>query len=240
MGEYAFNAQYQQEPENASGGYFNMDYFDSNLISDFDIPKQNLYIFIDPAESTKDGSDNRAIVCVGISLKDSYPFIVVYDCFYGKWDNEMFIEQSFYMMSKYPNASVRIEPKGGGITLEQSLNKQILTFNLKRRNNNESVLSNLISTFKVPLSLSKHEKIATLLPAYNQGRLKFRRNGVGIEQIKNELRKYNPDRKANDDNCIDALSGITWQQDIYAYENKEKVVVRNNGFNIGITTKWRI
>lgn len=241
MGEYAFNAQYQQEPENASGGYFNIDYFDTNLISDFDIPKQNLYIFIDPAESTKDGSDNRAIVCVGISLKDSYPFMVVYDCFYGKWDNEIFIEQSFCMMSKYPNADVRIEPKGGGITLEQSLNKQILAFNLKRRNNNESVLSNLITTFKVPLSLSKHEKIATLLPAYNQGRLKFRRNAVGIDQIKNELRKYNPDRKANDDNCIDALSGITWQQDIYAYENKDRVILRrgNSFFNIS-TSKWRI
>ena len=144
-------------------------------------------------------------------------------------------------MTKYANAHVRIEPKGGGITLEQSLNKQILAFNLKRRNNNESVLSNLITTFKVPLSLSKHEKIATLLPAYNQGRLKFRRNAVGIDQIKNELRKYNPDRKANDDNCIDALSGITWQQDIYAYENKDRVILRrgNSFFNIS-TSKWRI
>ena len=70
-------------------------------------------------------------------------------------------------------------------------------------------------------SLSKHEKIATLLPAYNQGRLKFRRNALGLDQIKNELRKYNPDRKANDDNCIDALSGITWQNDIYPYRQKD-------------------
>ena len=56
----------------------------------------------------------------------------------------------------------------------------------------------------MPNSLSKHEKIATLLPAYNQGRLKFRRNALGLDQIQNELRKYNPDRKANDDNCIDS------------------------------------
>ena len=69
-------------------------------------------------------------------------------------------------------------------------------------------------------SLSNHEKIATLLPAYNQGRLKFRRNALGLDQIQNELRKYNPDRKANDDNCIDALSGITWQHDIYPYRER--------------------
>ena len=72
----------------------------------------------------------------------------------------------------------------------------------------------------MPNSLSKHEKIATLLPAYNQGRLKFRRNALGLDQIQNELRKYNPDRKANDDNCIDALSGITWQNDIYPYRER--------------------
>ena len=84
----------------------------------------------------------------------------------------------------------------------------------------------------MPNSLSKHEKIATLLPAYNQGRLKFRRNALGLDQIQNELRKYNPDRKANDlrkynpdrkandDNCIDVLSGITWQHDIYPYRER--------------------
>ena len=89
----------------------------------------------------------------------------------------------------------------------------------------------------MPNSLSKHEKIATLLPAYNQGRLKFRRNALGLpaynqgrlkfrrnalglDQIQNELRKYNPDRKANDDNCIDVLSGITWQNDIYPYRER--------------------
>ena len=27
-------------------------------------------------------------------------------------------------------------------------------------------------------------------------------------------------RKANDDNCIDALSGITWQNDIYPYRER--------------------
>lgn len=241
MGEYAFNAQYQQEPENASGGYFDISYFDSNLISDFDIPKQKEYIFIDPAESTKDGSDNRAIVSVGISQKENdVPLIIVLDCFYGKWDNEMFIEQSFSMMSKYPKAEVRIEPKGGGITLTQTLQKQILGFNLNRRNNGKLPLSNLILNFKVPLSLSKHEKIATLLPAYNQGRLKFRRNGVGIEQIKSELRKYNPDKKANDDNCIDALSGITWQSDIMPYRQTNNVINKVNNRYYTTQKQWRI
>lgn len=81
----------------------------------------------------------------------------------------------------------------------------------------------------MPNSLSKHEKIATLLPAYNQGRLKFRRNALGLDQIQNELRKYNPDRKANDDNCIDALSGITWQNDIYPYRQKhQRDLLRQN------------
>lgn len=241
MGDYAFNAQYQQEPENSSGGYFDIGYFDSNFISDFDIPKQKEYIFIDPAESVKDGSDNRAIVSVGISQKeDDATLIVVLDCFYGKWDNEMFIEQSFSMMSKYPKAEVRIEPKGGGITLTQTLQKQILGLNLNRRNNGELPLSNLILNFKVPLSLSKHEKIATLLPAYNQGRLKFRRNAVGIEQIKNELKKYNPDKKANDDNCIDALSGITWQNDIMPYRQTSNVINKVNNRYYTTQTRWRI
>lgn len=241
MGEYAFNAQYQQEPENASGGFFDINYFDSNLISDFDVPKQKEYIFIDPAESTKDGSDNRAIVCVGISQKDyDAPLIIVMDCFYGKWNNDTFIEQSFEMMSKYPSAEVRIEPKGGGITLTQTLQKQILSFNLERRNKGEMPLTNLILNFKVPQSLSKQEKIATLLPAYNQGNLKFRRNGVGINQIRAELMKYNPDRKNNDDNCIDALSGITWQKDIYPLTtNKKPKVTQNNAFYLP-TAQWRI
>lgn len=240
MGEYAFSAQYQQEPESASGGFFNIDYFDNNIIGDFDLPSQNLYIFIDPAESTKDSSDNRAIVCVGISSKDEIPLIVVMDCFYGKWNNEIFIEQAFSMMDKYPNAEVRIEPKGGGITLHESLNKQILGLNLKRRNNAKEPLRNVIKTFKVPNSLSKHEKIATLLPAFNQGRLKFRRNALGLEQLKNEFRKYNPDKKANDDNCIDALSGITWQSDIYAHHIKDiKKQVKSN-YRFLVSNAWRV
>lgn len=240
MGEYAFNAQYQQMPENASGGYFDISLFESNIIGDFDVPKQKEYIFIDPAESTKDGSDNRAIVCVGISQKEeNTPLIVLLDCFYGKWENDIFIEQSFIMMSKYPNAEVRIEPKGGGITLAQVLQKQIIGLNLKRRNKGEMPLSNFITTFKVPQSLSKHEKIATLLPAYNTGYLKFRRNASGLEQIKSELRKYNPDRKANDDNCIDALSGITWQSDIYPHR-EETLQAKAKVYNPFITTSWRV
>ncbi|STQ85764.1 hypothetical protein LS73_008830 [Helicobacter muridarum] len=228
MGEYAFNAQYQQQPDDANGGFFDISDFSNHLISDFDIPKQKIYIFIDPAESTKDGSDNRAIVCVGISQNhNELPLIVLLDCFYGKWNHQEFIEQSFIMMSEYESAEVRIEPKGGGITLESNLQKQILILNAQRQREGKRVLTNIIKTFKVPQNLSKHEKIATLLPAWNQNRLKIRKNARGISQIQQELRKYNPDRKANDDNCIDALSGITWQSDIYPYRQAKSIEVQS-------------
>lgn len=218
MGDYAFNAQYQQAPDNASGGFFDVSDFENHFISDFDIPKQKIYIFIDPAESTKDGSDNRAIVCVGISQNENeLPLIVIHDCFFGKWNHEEFIEQSFIMMFDYSEAEVRIEPKGGGITLQSNLQKQLFSLNSQRQQERKPVLTNIIKTFKVPQNLSKHEKISTLLPAWNQNRLKIRKNARGISQIKEELRKYNPEKKANDDNCIDALSGITWQNDIYPY-----------------------
>lgn len=242
MGDYAFNAQYQQQPDNASGGFFDISDFNNHIISDFDIPKQRLYIFIDPAESTKDGSDNRAIVCVGISQNENeLPLIILYDCFFGKWDHEEFIEQSFIMMAEYENAEVRIEPKGGGITLENNLQKQIIIFNSQRQKDNKKVLTNIIKTFKVPQNLSKHEKIATLLPVWNQNRLKIRKNARGIKQIQEELRKYNPERKANDDNCIDALSGITWQNDIYPYRKSNIEIARIAERNIYYSQPtWRI
>ena len=56
MGSAAFKTQMQQDPEITDAGFFMSDWFSE--IGRAELPEQNLYIFVDPAMSTKESADD--------------------------------------------------------------------------------------------------------------------------------------------------------------------------------------
>lgn len=215
----SFEVQMQQNPEVSEAGFFEESSF--TTITEFEIPEQNQYIFIDPAGSKSDSSDDRAIVVEGWSIDDrDMELVVCYDCDFGKWDMYEFCEHIISMMSIYPKADVLIESYGGGIFVEQALQREIAKRNAQLRAKGVPLLTNRVSSYPPSNKVSKEEKIMSMHPYYNLGQLRFRRSGRGMDQIKKELLAFDPEKKHNRDNCIDALSSG------FALEGKKVVAKR--------------
>lgn len=67
MGNDEFSTQYLQEPQVSEAGYFEEVYF--KIIPSFECNAQNLYIFVDNAQSLNASADNRAIVLIADNTK---------------------------------------------------------------------------------------------------------------------------------------------------------------------------
>lgn len=207
MGLIDFNAQYQQNPAVSEAGVFIKE--NLSFINDFDLPEQNLYILIDPAESTAKSADDRAITCNGLSIeRDNLELLITYDCFFAKWDLENFINNALEMMMRYPKAPVLIEQAGGGITFASELEKAMIRLNTRLKKESKSVLSNTLIRFAPKRKISKNEKIMALRPYFNTGQFKIRANANGKEQIIKELLAFNPVKPNNTDNCIDTIANM--------------------------------
>ncbi|HZF69374.1 hypothetical protein, partial [Sulfuricurvum sp.] len=113
MGETKYVTQYLHDPEVSDAGYFKEEWFSEVGISE--IPEQNDYIKIDPAMSTKESADNRAIVVVGYSIDDrEVELKITKDCWFGTWAVKDFISYIIEAMMLYPDATVLLESSGGG------------------------------------------------------------------------------------------------------------------------------
>lgn len=205
MGEKGFKTQYLQDPEMSEAGFFIKGA--QKEINALEAPQCNLYIFIDPAMSLKENSDERAIVVVGWSKDESeLEMCVVYECDAGIWSLETFIEHIINMMLRYKDAHVLIESDGGGILLYQSLLPEINKTNAKLTQKGREPLNHRIQTFSAPRKTSKNQRIVGMHTYYVSGQLCFVRGGSGIEALLSELFAFNPDNPNNRDNRIDALS----------------------------------
>jgi len=207
MGKVEFRRQYMQDAKVSEAGFFNKE--DFREITDLELPEQNLYIIIDPAESREESADDRGIVVVGKS-EDAGRVVttIVMDGARGKWDVYETCKQIITLMLKYPTAQVFIEGAGGGITLETVLKKEIMIYNAKAQSKGKKQIFNGVFLFKPDNKVSKNSIIKLMAAPLEQGYLLFY---VGMdkdfkEQLKKELLAFNPERKDNEDNCIDPLS----------------------------------
>lgn len=205
MGNDGFMTQYQQDPRVSIAGFFEVDRLKE--LQNYELPTHNEYIIIDPAESTSKTADNRAITCMGVWSENGEISYAIKDCLFGKWELDESIQNIINMMYEYPNAKVFIEPMGGGITLKRELEKAVVKQNAKLLSSGKNPLKNTIDSLKVDKQKNaKNERIMALKLYINTGNLAMRYDAKGKEQIIKELNAFNPERKANEDNCIDTVA----------------------------------
>jgi hypothetical protein len=210
MGQKEFQKQYMQDPENKESGHFKKE--DITYITDIDLPEQNLYISVDTAESTESSADDRAMAVVGWSVNDdAIEQQVIMDGKRGKWDVYGVCEHLIELMIKYPHADVEIEGAGGGITLEVVLKKEILKANAKLRAKNRDLINNGVRVYKPNNKISKQAKIKYMTAPYENHTIKIHKSCDADFRDKyiDELLRFDPERKGQKDNCIDAVAS-TW------------------------------
>lgn len=240
MGQSKYDTQYQQDPEPKEAGFVQPEWFSD--ISAFDMPKkQSLYIKIDPAMSQKKSADDRAIVVVGYSIdEEEIELKVVMDCWHGKWGIDEFVGYIADAMMSYPSAQVLLESSGGGLLVDPALKKEIMRRNAKFKKEGHALMAPHITTYTPSNKTSKVSKIMFGIAELEAGRVKFRRGANGIEQIKSEYLRFDPNREHNRDNCIDALhSGEEHCRPERNAEVKKKPHPKKRG-NVGQGRgKWR-
>lgn len=237
----SFNAQYQQEPEAIEGDFYKDEMF--SYIGEFDIPKaERKHIIIDPAMSTKKSADNRAIDVIGISKNDEdMELFVVHDVFYGIWGFDEFIERIIDAMIKYPDAPVWIEMGGGGHLVIQELRKAIIKKNTQLKAEGRETIKNRINELSAKKNgASKNQIIEACEPYFLTGQIKFKRTANGLDQLKRELKSFDPTKDSPKDDCMECLAIAVTNPDIKAGKKdkpkKEKIIPRGNLNQRG----WRI
>lgn len=203
MGASTYETQYQQDPEPKESGYVQESWF--NEIGEFDIPEQSLYIKIDPAMSTKEKADNRAIDVIGYSIDEGeIELKVLMDCWYGTWGLDEFVDYIIMAMIRYPSATVLLESSGGGLLVDQQLKKEIMRRNAVLKSQGKDLIRNTIKVYAPSNKISKTQKISAGIIELETGRFKFRRGANGIDQVKKEYLRFDPNKEHNRDDCIDA------------------------------------
>ncbi|MGP1579965.1 MAG: hypothetical protein ACTTH5_02945 [Wolinella sp.] len=237
MGAYEWSAQMQQDPSEGEGGIFDVELL--SYINDYEIPELSEYIFVDASESLKESSDERAIVCEGWAIDESErEMCIMLDCYHGRWSEDEFCAQMINMMIAHPSAPLYIEAAGGGITAHRLLQKEVARVNALRRSEGQESIKNPIFSFTPRRDISKNAGILSMLSYFNVGQLKIRRTASGLEQIKREFKKFNPDKGSNEDNCIDALSKGFVLEGVVSPKRKEKQKPRGSRYATART--WRI
>jgi len=208
IGRKEFEKQYNQNVIIEKTGHFKQE--DITYIANIDLPQQNLYILVDSAESLKDSADDRAIGVLGWSVNSqNIELCVIMDGKRGKWDVYTTARYIIDMAIKFPDASIFVEEAGGGITLLVVLKKELLIENAKRREKGKIPITNPISGFKPPKTISKQAKIKDYMtPMHEQHQIKIYK-GCDLDfekQYKKELLRFDPSRKHQSDNCIDVVA----------------------------------
>lgn len=239
LGNDVWSTQYLQDPQVSESGYFELSNWRNIGLSE--INDCNDYIFIDHAESMKESADNRAVICMGVDIeKDNIRFILK-DCFFGTWSLEDSIKHIINMMILYPKAKVYIEGEGGGITLNQVLQRSIIKENQALKERGKDIIGNQIELYAPSRKISKIEKIASIRPYFNTGSLCFLNTARGKEQIIKELGWFNPSKPFRRDDCIDAIASCITHKDIKApYEAKNTNINQLGLLNQGRVVTWRI
>lgn len=240
IGNKEYQKQYNQNVTIEKTGHFKEK--DITYIADIDLPEQNLYITVDNAESTLETADDRAIAVEGWSIDiHNIEMCVIMDGKRGKWDVYGTSRQLIEMMVKFPKADVWVEEAGGGITLLVVLKKELLIENTARRAKGKPPITNGINGFKPPREISKQAKIKDYMTAPHENHQIKIYKGCDIDfekQYKKELLRFDPSKKHQTDNCIDAVAS-GWLVAVpkkTVIKEVKKVVKRHKKKTTG---KWR-
>lgn len=236
----SFSAQYQQEPDVIDGDFYKEEMF--TYVGEFDIPKdEQVHIIIDPAMSQKKTADNRAIVPIGISKDETnLELFIVHDVFFGTWGFDEFIDRIIDAMVKYKNAPVWIEMAGGGHLIIQELRKAIVRKNTDLKVGGEKIIRNRINELSAKKNgLKKNEIIEACEPYFLTSQIKFKRTANGLEQLKKELKSFDPSKDSPKDDCMECLAIAVTNPDIKAGK-KAKPVKKAITPRKRVSSGWRI
>jgi hypothetical protein len=200
-------SQYMQDPRTIETGYVSDEDFVS--ISTWELAEDNKCISIDPAQSIKETSDNRAISTVGVALNsEKIELFNVYGTWFGKWTNEEFINQIIAVMMMYPTVPVFMESSGGGIITEQYLKKEIQRVNYQLKQEGKPILTNRVILFNPKTKISKNQKIDQSVTCLKNHQIRFVTGGTGQEQVKTEYRGFSPEKDSKMDDCMETIANV--------------------------------
>jgi len=200
-------SQYMQDPRTIETGYVSSEDFVS--VAKWEIDEDNKCISIDPAQSIKETSDNRAISLVGVSLSsEKIDLYNVYGTWFGKWSNEEFITHIIQIMLENPNVPVFMESSGGGIITEQYLKKEIQKVNYKLKSSGKPIITNRVILFNPKTKISKNQKIDQSITYLKNHQIRFLVGADGEQQVKQEYLGFHPEKDSKQDDCIETIANV--------------------------------
>jgi len=236
-------SQYMQDPRTIETGYVIDD--DFTYVATWELSEDNRCISIDPAQSIKETSDNRAISLIGSSLSDKkIELFNVYGTWFGKWTNDEFVDHIITVMIDNPRVPVFMESSGGGILTEQNLVNKIKEVNAQRKTDGKAIITNKITLFNPKTSISKNLKIQDSIDTYlKQHQIRFVIGGTGQEQVKKEYKGFHPEKDSKEDDCMETIANVVINDFIKPKVKKKNTTVKiadnSNPRNRG-KKSWRI
>lgn len=199
-------SQYMQDPTTVETGY--IDDNDFCTISQWEIPDENMAIFIDPAQSIKETADNRAIGVLGASLNEKkIPLYTVHDIWFGVWNNKIFCKEIINAMITYPKIPVYIEDAGGGILTHQNLIIELAIVNQELKELGKDLISaSRIHLFTPSKKISKNQKLDETTSFWKNHQIRFRVGANGVEQVKKECKAFHPEKDSKEDDCFEVVA----------------------------------
>lgn len=199
-------SQYMQDPTTVETGYIDDNDFDT--VAQWQIPDENMAIFIDPAQSIKETADNRAIGVMGASLNEKkIPLYTVHDVWFGIWTNKVFCKEIINAMVTYPKIPVYIEDAGGGILTHQNLIEELAIVNQELKELGKDLISaSRIHLFTPSKKISKNQKLDYTTAYWKNHQIRFRVGANGIEQVKKECKAFHPDKDSKEDDCFEVVA----------------------------------
>ncbi|MBE0498589.1 MAG: hypothetical protein IBX43_05030 [Campylobacterales bacterium] len=235
-------SQYMQDPRRIETGYVLDEDFVS--VATWELSEDNKCISIDPAQSIKETSDNRAISLVGVALNDEkIELFNVYGTWYGKWSNEEFVRQIIEVMITNPGVPVFMESSGGGIITDQYLKKEIQKVNYQLKLDGRAIITNRVTLFNPKTKISKNQKIDQSVTCLKNHQIRFVVGGEGQEQVKLEYRGFHPEKDSKADDCMETIANVVVNAFVTAKapsKNKTVSMGRDDVRKGRNKTSWRL
>lgn len=217
-------SQYMQDPKQIETGYVVRD--DLVSVASHELTLDNQCISIDPAQSTKETADNRAISKVGVCEINGIEIHNIYWTRYGKWDNDTFVSHIIEAMIENPELNVYMESSGGGILTEQNLKKKIREVNAKLiKDGKKPINAARVHLFNPKTKISKNQKIERLCDRVRNHQVRFVIGGSGHDQTQTEILAFHPEKDSKQDDCMETIANVVVNEFIKPKIIKEKEAI---------------
>lgn len=200
-------SQYMQDPRQIETGYVLRE--DLVWVASHELTNDNQCISIDPAQSTKETSDNRAISKVGVCEIEGVEIHNVYWTRFGKWSNDDFVDEIIQAMLDNPTLDVFMESSGGGILTDQNLKKKIREVNAKLMKDGKKPISAArVHLFNPKTKISKNQKLERYCDRVRNRQVRFVKGGSGHEQTHKETLAFHPEKDSKEDDCMESIANV--------------------------------